>query len=168
MLYKIIYKINASFVNNKTIRNMSINIISLETSVWFWCHDISLREELVRLLQQFLQAGCHSCHQWLKAPNSNITLNTNLINLRKSVNSLWIFFYKKKLFLTAKIKNFTWSSYSPHWMKVKHGRLQLCKLNGSNADGPDVTQLVVTAFPFNSCHLRSHPLIINNNNSSVH
>lgn len=46
----------------------------------------------------------------------------------------------------------------PHGMQVEHGRLQLGELDGGDADGPDVAQLVVTAIFLHSCHFRSHPV----------
>jgi hypothetical protein len=42
-------------------------------------------------------------------------------------------------------------------VQVKHRRLQLGQLNGSDAHGPDITQLVVASLPLHCCHLWSHP-----------
>ena len=42
-------------------------------------------------------------------------------------------------------------------MKVKHGRLELSQLDGSDSNGPDVTQVVVAALLFHRSHLGSHP-----------
>lgn len=46
---------------------------------------------------------------------------------------------------------------SPHWVQVKHGRLQLCQLDGSDADGPDITQVVIATLLLHRSHLWSHP-----------
>ncbi|TNN30804.1 hypothetical protein EYF80_059045 [Liparis tanakae] len=46
---------------------------------------------------------------------------------------------------------------SPHRVEVEHGRLQLRQLDGGDADGPDVTQVVVAAFLLYGGHLGSHP-----------
>ena len=46
---------------------------------------------------------------------------------------------------------------SLHWVQVKHGRLQLCQLDGRDAHSPDVTQLVISSLLLHSCHLRGHP-----------
>lgn len=46
---------------------------------------------------------------------------------------------------------------APHWMEVKQGRLKLGQFNGSNAEGPDVTQVVVPALLLHRYYLRSHP-----------
>ena len=43
--------------------------------------------------------------------------------------------------------------YSPHWVEVKHGRLCLSKLYGSDTYGPDITLLIVTSFPLYCRHL---------------
>lgn len=45
----------------------------------------------------------------------------------------------------------------PHGVQVEHGRLQLSQLDGSDADSPDVTQLVVAAVLLHRCHFWSHP-----------
>lgn len=47
---------------------------------------------------------------------------------------------------------------SPHGVQVEHGRLQLSQLDGGDADGPDVAQLVVTAVLLHRRHFRSHPV----------
>lgn len=47
---------------------------------------------------------------------------------------------------------------SPHGVQVEHGRLQLGQLDGGDADGPDVAQLVVTAVLLHRRHFRSHPV----------
>lgn len=46
---------------------------------------------------------------------------------------------------------------SPHWVEVKHGRLELSQLNGSDADGPDIAQVVVPPLLLHCSHLWSHP-----------
>lgn len=46
---------------------------------------------------------------------------------------------------------------APHWMEVKHGRLKLGQFDGGNAEGPDVTQMVVPALLLHRYYLRSHP-----------
>lgn len=46
---------------------------------------------------------------------------------------------------------------SPHRVEVEHGRLELSQLDGSDADGPDITQVVVSALLFHRSHLWSHP-----------
>lgn len=46
---------------------------------------------------------------------------------------------------------------SPHWVEVKHGRLELSQFDGGDADSPDVTQVVVAALLLNCSHLWSHP-----------
>ena len=43
-------------------------------------------------------------------------------------------------------------------MEVKHGRLQLGKLDGRDADGPDITQVVVASLPLDRGNLWSHPV----------
>lgn len=45
----------------------------------------------------------------------------------------------------------------PHGVQVEHGRLQLSQLDGGDADGPDVAQLVVAAVLLHRCHFWSHP-----------
>lgn len=52
-------------------------------------------------------------------------------------------------------------SDTPHGMQVKHGRLQLGQFDGSDTDGPDVTQLVVSTLPPHCRHLWSHPATAN-------
>lgn len=46
---------------------------------------------------------------------------------------------------------------APHWMEVKHGGLKFGQFDGSNAEGPDVTQVVVPALLLHRYYLRSHP-----------
>ena len=46
---------------------------------------------------------------------------------------------------------------SPHGVEIKHGGLELGELDGGDADGPDVTLLVVPALSLHSGHLRRHP-----------
>ena len=43
-------------------------------------------------------------------------------------------------------------------MQVEQWRLKLSKLYGSNSNSPDIALLVITTFPFNSCHLWCHPV----------
>jgi len=45
----------------------------------------------------------------------------------------------------------------PHRVEIKHGGLELGELDGGDADGPDVTLLVVPALPLHGGHLRRHP-----------
>ena len=45
----------------------------------------------------------------------------------------------------------------PHGVEIKHGRLELCKLYGCDADSPDVTLLVVASFPLHRSDLWGHP-----------
>lgn len=47
--------------------------------------------------------------------------------------------------------------HKPHGVEVEHGRLQLCQLDGSDAHGPDVAQLVVAAVLLHRRHLGGHP-----------
>ena len=42
-------------------------------------------------------------------------------------------------------------------MQVEERRLQLAQLNGSDAQGPDVTQLIVATFALHGGHLWGHP-----------
>lgn len=46
---------------------------------------------------------------------------------------------------------------APHWMEVKHGRLELGQFDGGNAKSPDVTQVVVPALLLHRHYLWSHP-----------
>ena len=43
-------------------------------------------------------------------------------------------------------------------MQVKHGGLQLGQLNGSDANGPDVAEVVITALSFHSGNFGGHPV----------
>lgn len=54
----------------------------------------------------------------------------------------------------------------PHGVQVEHGRLQLGQLDGGDADGPDVAQLVVTAVLLHRRHFRSHPVEKNKKNKN--
>lgn len=45
----------------------------------------------------------------------------------------------------------------PHRVEVEHGGLQLGELDGGDADGPDVAQVVVAALLLHGRHLWSHP-----------
>lgn len=53
--------------------------------------------------------------------------------------------------------SYSFLKHRPHWVKVKHRRLQFGKLNGSDSNGPDVTLLIISALSFNGSHFRSHP-----------
>lgn len=46
---------------------------------------------------------------------------------------------------------------TPHWVEVEHGRLKLGQFNGGDAEGPDVTQVVVPALLLHRHYLWSHP-----------
>lgn len=46
----------------------------------------------------------------------------------------------------------------PHGMQVEERRLQLAQLDGSDAQGPDVTQLIVATFALHGGHLWGHPV----------
>ena len=43
-------------------------------------------------------------------------------------------------------------------MQVEHGGLQLGELDGSDANGPDVAEVVVTALPFDGGDFGGHPV----------
>lgn len=54
-------------------------------------------------------------------------------------------------------KEEVWKSGLPHGVQVEHGRLQLGQLDGGDAHGPDVAQLVVAAVLLHRRNFWSHP-----------